>query len=89
MAQNKRKITAAAHLTVASQPGKLRHITIADAGDIVYKFYNAADASDANKLIYQVDTSVASPHQDLDIPFKLLYCQKATGTTGDVNIIFE
>jgi hypothetical protein len=89
MAQNKRKLTSAANLTVSNIVGKLRHITIADSGDIIYKFYNAADGSDSAKVIYQVDTSVPANHQDLDIPFTKLFCKKESGTTGDINILFE
>ena len=87
MAQNKRKLTADADLVVSTIPGKLRSVKIGEAGDNIYVLHNGAD--DGDPVIYQVDCAVEVPHDDLDIPFSELFCDKLSGTGGEINIIFE
>lgn len=87
MAQNKRKLTANGDLVVSTIPGKLIQITNALSGDNIYVFHNGS--VDTDPVIYKVDVGEPVPHADLNIPFKKLFCDKLSGTGGDVNILFE
>lgn len=68
---------------------KLKGVTIAALGAAgsMIQLYDHVDASDATKLIYQLDGSVAGPSIDLDFPFTQLYAKITTG--GTYNIIIN
>ena len=60
--------------------------TIGGAGSNL-QLYDNVDASDATKLIYQVDGTVAHPQVELNFPFTQLYAKVNTG--GVYNVIIN
>lgn len=87
MGRNARKTASAAGIVV-NRSGKLRHINIKTTGDRVLEF---REVGVGGNIIYEVDTSLVNQiHQDLDLNFKTqLYVTVASGTTGEVNVIYE
>jgi len=80
--------TAGAAGEVVGRSGKLRHINIKTTGDRVLEF---REVNASGNIIYEMDTAlIYQIHQDLDLGFKdALYVTVASGTTGEVNVIYE
>lgn len=68
---------------------KLMGVTVAAigaAGSLI-KLFDNVDGSDATKLIYQLDGTVAGPSIELNMPFTQLFANVVTG--GKYNIIIS
>lgn len=86
MARNARKLVTAGDAEVVGRSGKLKSVNIAVAGDRVY---NLREVNVSGNVIFKV-SAVALPHLDLDLGFRdALYAELVSGTTGEINIIYE
>lgn len=87
MGRNARKsITTAGE--IVGRSGKLKHVNIAVSGDRVY---NLREVNVSGNIIYKVDSSLVNQnHQYLDLGFRsALYAEVVSGTTGELNCIYE
>ena len=86
MAQHKTKVVTDT-IQLTSNGGKLIGVSIAVTGDIVWTFHKGT--ADTDPLIYKVSTALTIPHDNIHTPFSKLYIKKASGTTGQINVIYE
>lgn len=86
MAKNARKLVTAGDVEVIGRSGKITQITVAVAGD---RLYNLREVDVSGNVIYKV-SAVALPHLDLNLGFRTaLYAELVSGTTGEINVIYE
>ncbi len=86
MAVHSRKLVATEE-EVVGRSGKLSSVLIAVAGD---KVWNLRSVDISGAIIYKVDTAVEIPHVNLELSFKTaLFAEEVSGTTGELNIVYE
>lgn len=87
MARNARK-SVTVQAEVVGRSGILKHINIAVSGDRVY---NLREVNVSGNIIYKVDSSLVNQnHQYLDLGFgTALFAEVVSGTTGELNVLYE
>lgn len=87
MARNARKTVTSAG-QVIGRSGKLRHCTLTISGDRVWEL---REVNITGNVVYKVNAGLGNTvHQDLDLGFRdALYVKVLSGTTGELQIVYE
>ena len=87
MARNARK-TVNSEVEAIGRSGKLKHIQLLATGD---RIFDLREVNVSGNVIYRVNTALGSQiHQDLDLSFRTaLFAEVVSGTTGELQIIYE
>ena len=72
---------------VVGRSGKLVHLTIALSGSSIWQL---REGSISGNPIYKIDNGLNRVHQDLNLSFKdALFAEELSGSTGELNVIYE
>lgn len=72
---------------VIGRTGKLKHIYISTTGD---RIWNLREVDVNGNVIYKISCGVDIPHTELDLGFRdALFAEVVSGTTGEINVLFE